>query len=100
MSKNGLEKKTTAKPKAETTAESIPVVESEKAPEKKQIRENHLAVKTVIVDLLNVRKSPSVNAPVLRTIDKGTKVTVKSASVDGWAELVNEDGFVMTRFLG
>lgn len=47
---------------------------------------------------LNVRKSASINAPVVTIIEKGTEVeTNPDKSVDGWYAI--NDGFVMSKFI-
>lgn len=87
---------------AEATAESIaePVVEEVKEKPKKKASkpaEGHLMQKTVNVGLLNVRTEPNTSSPILRMLEKGTTVTVKSIA-DGWAELV-EGNYVMAQYL-
>ena len=49
---------------------------------------------------LNVRKTPSKSAPVLRVLTPGTKVTVNNAAEtpEGWKAL-RDGGFVMSEYL-
>lgn len=47
---------------------------------------------------LNVRKSASVDSPVVTIIEKGTEVEINpNKSVDGWYAISN--GFVMSKFI-
>lgn len=51
---------------------------------------------TVIVDLLNVRKSP--DGDILRTVKSG-EVVKGVEEKDGWIKLDNGEGFVMSKFV-
>ena len=45
------------------------------------------ATYTVDAEKVNIRKSPSTDAGILKTIRKGEEVTLISSSLDGWLQI-------------